>query len=83
MLESEMLNSNSIKNSNYKPMFLGAFAGLLIASFFLVFIQPGDMGDWERVTIFAACAWVGLRIASWLASRKKKQNQDYVTLSSF
>ena len=76
MLESEMLKSNSIKNSNYKPMFLGAFAGLLIASFFLVFIQPGDMGDWERVTIFAACAWFGLRIASWLASRKKKQNQD-------
>jgi hypothetical protein len=76
MLESEMLKSNSIKNSNYKPMFLGAFAGLLIASFYFVFTENGDMGDWERVTIFAACAWVGLRITSWLASRKKKQNQD-------
>ena len=65
-----------MKNSNYKPMFLGAFAGLLIASFYLVFIENGDMGDWERVTIFAACAWVGLRIASWLASRKKKENED-------
>ena len=71
-----MSKSKSIKNSKYKPMFLGAFAGLLIASFYLVFTENGDMEDWERVTIFAACAWVGLRIASWLASRKKKENQD-------
>ena len=71
-----MSKSKSIKNSKYKPMFLGAFAGLLIASFYLVFTENGDMEDWERVTIFAACAWIGLRIASWLASRKKKENQD-------
>jgi len=71
-----MSKSKSIKNSKYKPMFLGAFAGLLIASFYLVFTENGDMEDWERVTIFAACAWVGLRIASWLASRKKKENED-------
>ena len=68
-----MSKSKSIKNSNYKPMFLGAFAGLLIASFCLVFIEPGDMGDWERVTIFAGCSWGGLRIASLLASRRKKK----------
>ena len=54
-------------------MFLGAFAGLLIASFFLVFIEPGDMGDWKRVTIFAGCSWGGLRIVSLLASRRKKK----------
>ena len=71
-----MSKSKSIKNSKYKPMFLGAFAGLLIASFYLVFTENGDMEDWERVTIFAACAWVGLRIASWLASRKRKENQN-------
>ena len=70
-----MSKSKSIKNSNYKPMFLGAFAGLLIASFFLVFIVSGDLDDWVRATIFAVCAWVGLRIASLLASRKKKENQ--------
>jgi len=57
-------------------MFLGAFAGLLIASFFLVFIVSGDLDDWVRATIFAVCAWVGLRIASLLASRKKKENQE-------
>ena len=57
-------------------MFGGAFVGLLIASFYLVFTENGDMEDWERVTIFAACAWVGLRIASWLASRKRKENQE-------
>jgi len=71
-----MSKSKSIKNSKYKPMFLGAFAGLLIASFYLVFTENGDMEDWERVTIFAACAWVGLRIASWLASEKRKENED-------
>jgi uncharacterized membrane protein YfcA len=71
-----MSKSKPIKNSKYKPKFLGAFAGLLIASFYLVFTENGDMEDWERVTIFAACAWVGLRIASWLASRKKKENED-------
>jgi len=60
----------------YKPMFLGAFVGLLIASFYLFFTENGDMEDWERVTIFAACAWVGLRIASWLASEKRKENED-------
>ena len=63
-------------SSKYKPMFLGAFVGLLIASFYLVFIENGDMEDWERVTIYAACAWVGLRIASWLASEKRKENED-------
>jgi len=57
-------------------MFLGAFAGLLVASFFLVFIESGDMDDWVRATIFAVCAWIGLRIASLLASRKKKENQE-------
>jgi len=71
-----MSKSKSIKDSKYKPMFLGAFAGLLIASFYLVFTENGDMEDWERVTIFAACAWVGLRIASWLASRKRKESQE-------
>jgi uncharacterized membrane protein YfcA len=71
-----MLKSRSMKSSKYKPKFWGAFVGLLIASFYLVFTENGDMEDWERVTIFAACAWVGLRIASWLASRKKKENQD-------
>ena len=73
MLESEMLKSNSIKNSNYKPMVLGAFAGLLIASFYFVFTENGDMGDWERVTIFAACAWVGLRIAPGLHHERKNK----------
>jgi len=57
-------------------MFLGAFAGLLVASFFLVFIESGDMDDWVRATIFAVCAWIGLRIASLLASIKKKENQE-------
>ena len=71
-----MLKSKSMKNANYKPMFLGAFVGLLIASFYLFFTENGDMEDWERVTIFAACAWVGLRIASWLASEKRKENED-------
>jgi len=65
-----------MKNSNYKPMFMGAFAGLLVASFFLVFIESGDMDDWVRATIFAVCAWIGLRIASLLASIKKKENQE-------
>jgi hypothetical protein len=65
-----------MKNSNYKPMFLGAFAGLLVASFFLVFIESGDMDDWVRATLFAVCAWIGLRIASLLASIKKKENQE-------
>jgi len=63
-------------SSKYKPMFLGAFVGLLIPSFYLFFTENGDMEDWERVTIFAACAWIGLRIAPWLASRKKKENED-------
>jgi uncharacterized membrane protein YfcA len=71
-----MLKSKYMKRSKYKPMFWGAFVGLLIASFYLVFTENGDMEDWERVTIFAACAWGGLRIASWLASRKKKENED-------
>ena len=57
-------------------MFWGAFVGLLIASFYLFFTENGDMEDWERVTIFAACAWIGLRSASWLASRKRKENQE-------
>ena len=65
-----------MKNSNYKPMFMGAFAGLLVASFFLVFIESGDMDDWVRATLFAVCAWIGLRIASLLASIKKKENQE-------
>jgi len=57
-------------------MFLGAFAGLLTASLFLVLIETGDLDDWVRAIIFAVCAWVGLRIASLLASRKKKENQE-------
>ena len=65
-----------MKSSNYKPMFLGTFAGLLVASFFLVFIESGDMDDWVRATLFAVCAWIGLRIASLLASIKKKENQE-------
>ena len=70
-----MLKSKSMKISNYKPMFLGPFAGLLIASFFLVFIESRAMEDWVRVTIFVDCSWGGLRIASLLASRMKKENQ--------
>jgi len=57
-------------------MFLGAFAGLLTASFFLVSIEFGDLDDWVRATIFAVCAWIGLRIASLLASIKIKENQE-------
>jgi hypothetical protein len=30
-------------------MFLGAFAGLLVASFFLIFIDSGDMDGWVRL----------------------------------
>ena len=65
-----------MKSSKYKPMFLGAFAGLLTASFFLVSIEFGDLDDWVRATIFAVCAWIGLRIASLLASRKKRENHE-------
>jgi len=45
-----------MKKSKYKPMFLGAFAGLVVASFFLIFIDSGDMDEWVRVTLFAGSA---------------------------
>jgi len=65
-----------MKNSSYKPLFQGAFAGLLIASFFLIFIESVDLDDWVRATIFAVCAWIGSRIALLLASRKKRENHE-------
>ena len=65
-----------MKKSKYKPMFLGAFAGLVVASFFLIFIDAGDMDEWVRVTLFAGSAWLGLRVASLLASRKKQEDQQ-------
>ena len=63
-----------MKKSKYKPMFLGAFAGLVVASFFLIFIDSGDMDGWVRVTLFAGSAWLGLSVASLFAPRKTEED---------
>ena len=65
-----------MKKSKYKPMFLGAFAGLVIASFVLIFMDSGDIDGWVWVTLFAGSAWLGLMVISLLASRKKQEDQQ-------